>query len=139
MQIRSENHHTVDYDPFITSHLSLTQLRLGPYAVQIWSRAPQNSGERNPRVPLCDMGALEQLAVLAASDFGGARSHFLAQGIAAVERTADMWYPKVRILVRELQLQIRSDPYHTADYGPVISSQPVFVQSTLLPCLVQIW
>ena len=60
-------------------------------------------------------------------------------GIAAVERTANMRYPKVRILVRELQLQIRPDPYHTVDYGPVISSQPVFVQSTLLPRLVQIW
>jgi len=30
--------HTADYDPFIKSQLAQTQLTLGPYAVQIWSR-----------------------------------------------------------------------------------------------------
>ena len=72
------------------------------------------------------MDALEQVAVLAISEFGGARSHFLAQGLAAVERNANMWFSKVYILVRELQLQIRSEPYtpNTTHHTPSPKPKP---------------
>jgi len=39
---------TVDFDPFIKSQLASTQLTLGPYVVQIWSRTPRISGGTNP-------------------------------------------------------------------------------------------
>ena len=42
------SHHTVAYDPFLKSQLASTQLTSGPYAVQIWSRIPHNSGGTTP-------------------------------------------------------------------------------------------
>ena len=36
--------HTVDYQPFIKSQPTRTQLTLRPYVVQIWSRHPPESG-----------------------------------------------------------------------------------------------
>ena len=48
------NHHTVGYDSFIQSQLPIRKLTLGSYVVQIWSRSPQNRGERNADSPTCD-------------------------------------------------------------------------------------
>jgi len=41
--------HTVNYDLFIKSHFVFTQLTLGPYVVQIWSRYPLKFGSRAAR------------------------------------------------------------------------------------------
>jgi len=40
--------HTAVYDHFIKSPRASTQLTLGPYLVQIWSRPPSNLGALKP-------------------------------------------------------------------------------------------
>ena len=44
-------YHTVDYEPFIKSHLASTQYTLEPAPVQIWSRYPRISGRTNESDP----------------------------------------------------------------------------------------
>ena len=39
---RDRWYHTVDYGPFIESQLARTQVTLGPYVAQNWSRSPQH-------------------------------------------------------------------------------------------------